>query len=382
MAKAKPDRLCLNCKERRPTSEFASARSRKCNRCKAVVPYRICSRCQRTRTVDEFVWRGKICTDCRADGPPCEWRSCFRCLKVKPARAFPWGDGATSRGVGPAVRRRRHVCAACLLQEQRERDIRAIKRRATWVSEETGRLVRRCRKCREVKDLETCFTNAKSDEGLTLAQRRSYRCKRCQAKDGHERWLRLREDHEWMELQRAKWREQARLYRAANPEAARANQARWARKVRANPERIARKREDDRIMYRLRQERKGRKVTRVIKPAVDSGQSHTLPAPQLATVIDRIIAVEGAGNLFDDLPVDPSDNSGKRTEIVCSRLGIPVRTLFAWRVGERQRVQFLLADRVLTRAGLLWWDVWNEDTTSPDELREVAAVFESGEVAA
>lgn len=57
---------------------------------------------------------------------------------------------------------------------------------------------------------------------------------------------------------------------------------------------------------------------------------------------------------------------------VCERADIPERILMRWRRGEGSGVvEFDHADRVLTRLGLLWWDVWNEDTVR-ESLFEVA----------
>lgn len=73
-----------------------------------------------------------------------------------------------------------------------------------------------------------------------------------------------------------------------------------------------------------------------------------LPARPLAAVIDRIVA-DGA------------------EEDVCGLLGINARSLRRWRSGERRVVRLEIADRVLTEAGLLWFDVWD-----PAEYPEVA----------
>lgn len=50
-------------------------------------------------------------------------------------------------------------------------------------------------------------------------------------------------------------------------------------------------------------------------------------------------------------------------ETVCARAGIPSRVFTRWRLGEGGgRVDLGLADTVLTRLGLFWWDVWTEET--------------------
>jgi hypothetical protein len=44
-------------------------------------------------------------------------------------------------------------------------------------------------------------------------------------------------------------------------------------------------------------------------------------------------------------------------------LGIADKTLRAWRIQERETVQFDTADKILCGLGLHFWDVWNEQTT-------------------
>lgn len=47
----------------------------------------------------------------------------------------------------------------------------------------------------------------------------------------------------------------------------------------------------------------------------------------------------------------------------CKRAGIVERVVWRWRTGESgSQASLDLADQVLTRLGLCWWDVWNEDT--------------------
>ena len=60
---------------------------------------------------------------------------------------------------------------------------------------------------------------------------------------------------------------------------------------------------------------------------------------------------------------------------VARRAGISDRTRREWVTEARTTVQFNMADRVLTRLGLEWWDVWTEANTSPDELARVEFAF-------
>lgn len=48
---------------------------------------------------------------------------------------------------------------------------------------------------------------------------------------------------------------------------------------------------------------------------------------------------------------------------VCRKAGIADRSYREWREGSRATIEFRTADRILTRLGLLWWEVWDEETT-------------------
>ena len=48
---------------------------------------------------------------------------------------------------------------------------------------------------------------------------------------------------------------------------------------------------------------------------------------------------------------------------VCERAGIPERVITRWDLGEcNGNVELGLADQVMTRLDLFWWEVWTEDT--------------------
>jgi hypothetical protein len=83
-----------------------------------------------------------------------------------------------------------------------------------------------------------------------------------------------------------------------------------------------------------------------------------LPAAPVAAFIERIIAAEDRDRKqgFDD-----GRPTGAR-EDVCTWLGISHRSLYAWRVGQRERIQFEIVDQILTRAGALWWQVFTEES--------------------
>lgn len=47
---------------------------------------------------------------------------------------------------------------------------------------------------------------------------------------------------------------------------------------------------------------------------------------------------------------------------VCRELGIFERQLWAWESGERKGIEFNLADKIMQRAGWLWWDVYTPES--------------------
>jgi hypothetical protein len=48
---------------------------------------------------------------------------------------------------------------------------------------------------------------------------------------------------------------------------------------------------------------------------------------------------------------------------VCERAGIPERVLARWVLGEQGgNVDIVMADQVMTRLDLFWWEVWTEES--------------------
>jgi hypothetical protein len=83
-----------------------------------------------------------------------------------------------------------------------------------------------------------------------------------------------------------------------------------------------------------------------------------LPAAPVAAFVERIIARE---DRVRRQGYDDGLNTGAR-EDVCAWLGIQPRSLLAWRVGQREGVQFEIVDQILTEAGVGWWEVFTEET--------------------
>jgi hypothetical protein len=140
---------------------------------------------------------------------------------------------------------------------------------------------------------------------------------------------------------RAVGREQARLNRAAT----------HAWKMENDPAYRAR-REITLAKSRAKSRRKDR-----VEPAPKTG---TLPALPVAVAIYRIAAQEERLARWG-MPSPTLGSDGKLAE-VCERIGVNERTVYAWRHGERRRLRFYNALEVVDRLGLLWGDVWNDET--------------------
>lgn len=54
--------------------------------------------------------------------------------------------------------------------------------------------------------------------------------------------------------------------------------------------------------------------------------------------------------------------------VTCARLGVDVRGLNRWRADPLVRADFDVADVVLTRGEMCWWDVFNEHTVRTPAL--------------
>lgn len=366
--------LCPECGGPR---ENLLGRRRPCEKCAERLRGRRCKRCREWRHASDFVPGGVLCPGCREDGHPMLWRACFWCLEHKPPRAFPWGDGRKARGPEPAFQRRRHVCQECLDRREEERDEERAARVRTW--EQDGRLVRRCSGCGEVKDLEHGFYNERApDPAKPMERQRGYRCKACTARRTTEQKRRQAADPERGAVVREQRREWQRAWRAANPDAYHENQRAWFARKMQDPEWAERYRENERLAYRLRRLRLGLAVR---DSKVPQAKGPRLPAPPLLAAVDRLVEAESR-SLYG-VPEAPSIGDGRLspTETVCLRLGISARSMSRWRTGESRMVSFEVADGVLVKAGLFWWDVWNEETADSEELALVERAF-SGEQAA
>lgn len=304
---------------------------------------RPCSRCGETRPADDYVYRGHVCKACREQGPPAAHRNqprhCFRCHELKQPDDFAWGDGSKAKGPKPAYRRRRNVCKACVAIEDQAKAERQTRRRATWTTR-TGRVVRRCSRCKKVKTLDA--------ESFYVAQRDPLRydnyCKSCRIARNTALLRRKLADPEHGPVEHERRNRWAREWRARNPERTKAYERRYREQLKADPERYAKRLEADRLSWRLRRERDGADLStvRALRPSVT-------PREMTDTYLPAAPLVECIQHFADD-----------NIEAFCAAIGIESRSWRRWCSGESVRVQLLHADRVLTALGLNPQDVWDD----------------------
>jgi hypothetical protein len=227
-------------------------------------------------------------------------------------------------------------------------------KRKTFIDPETGRKVRVCRDCGVEQDYELNFSvGARNEQGEVT--NRAYECKPCAAKRKLELQARRKQDPEWSARHRVAKNRLQRNWRKRNPDKARDARRRYKNGVFADSQRHARWLETRRISYALRAERAGKPVVRHISSAIRVRESlPELPAKPLA---DLLLKMAESRDSIDQL---------------AEELGFTPRSLFAWKTGERQRVQLDVADQILTNAGLMWWEVWPEEEF-PELHEEMAA---------
>jgi hypothetical protein len=103
---------------------------------------------------------------------------------------------------------------------------------------------------------------------------------------------------------------------------------------------------------------------------VDNEMGGLLPVAPLYSAVDAYIRRAQMHVVMHD--VDARD--GHSSEALCENLGIDVRSFTAWRSGERHLVQLDVADRVIQRLGVNWFDVYDADEW-PDAHAQAEAVF-------
>jgi len=137
----------------------------------------------------------------------------------------------------------------------------------------------------------------------------------------------------------------------------------------------AKRNESRRLQRRLTAEKQGRSIPPVsVTPRSDENANlRELPAAPLAVFIETLIEQESVGiyshgpdlvflgetgNRLTRRQPDLTNGLPWPRETVCNRLGISVKSQYDWAHGKRKKVRFDIADRVLTKARVCWWDVW------------------------
>jgi hypothetical protein len=118
-------------------------------------------------------------------------------------------------------------------------------------------------------------------------------------------------------------------------------------KRKADPTLHAQDLENMRIQHRLRQERKGRSLDTIRPKRATMGLDPTAQIMLPARPLVEAVAVL-------------AEQRGATETTMCAALGINPKQLYDWREGVWEHVTLPVADRVVTRAGLMLEDVWPE----------------------
>lgn len=212
---------------------------------------------------------------------------------------------------------------------------------ATFCDPDTGRWVRRCCLCVEVKDLERDFYRNTTGPA-SGAKDWSYRCKGCDQEHAKGIEKRQRQDAVAGVVVRIKDRQRKRQEREDNPEPHRQACRRHRERLRRDGKAWTRYLETQRIAYHLRKERgSGMTARRLSTARLNRDALPYLPAAPLLDLLETM--AEARGCTMKDLAAE---------------FGFSPRRLRGWRNGEYERTRFDVADRILTAVGLQWWDVW------------------------
>lgn len=210
-----------------------------------------------------------------------------------------------------------------------------------------------CSSCRREKPetVEHFHPNGKRADG---SQRWKARCIPCYRRYQRETMARERPEERAQRLARDAERQRRRARTPEGREAMREARARAYARVAEDEKRLAARREAARIRHRLRAEREGREVAAsVVQAPVTRGER--IPSRPLVVMLDRL--ADRARR--HDLVLDVTESIGHR---VREQLGLSDRVEYALRAGARWTVDLALADQLVTRADLLWFDVFDEDT--------------------
>lgn len=233
--------------------------------------------------------------------------------------------------------------------------------------------MRRCGKCSEVKTLTRGFyVDARDERGRPV--RWMYYCKRCQIEGANRRYYESRKDPQQVAKLRARNARLNREWRRRNPAAARAAVRRHHRKVQADPQKHAAHLESRRMARRLKREREGKPVRPLSAKqranlAMTKTASSYLPAGPLAALVDRIVDQRKAVSEVLGDRARASGGDGVIAE-VCAEFGVDERTYRGWRTGEYRQVRIGMAEKVLLRAGVEWFEIYSYDDHAATFLAE------------
>lgn len=291
-------------------------------------------------------------------------KRCVTCGQVKPWSAFDskWSKRCKTckhqvisqpcricgepTGMGARYKARR-LCG----RPECQSEWHSVLRKATLVKQQqkiAARKTRRCPNCDRRKPLTAEFWSPGPVRKDNLPSWDSY-CKSCRAalmRDRHRRNPELREKRI---ARQARHREEVRARRAIDP---------------IFDEQVRQKiREYDR---RSRARRAEREIA-ANKPHYAGGPE--IPAFPLAAFIDRE-ATREQRQLNGHAP-----DMDETLESVCRNLGVDSRRVREWRKQPNAAVRLDVADRVITNAGRLWFDIYDEERF-PVEHRLAAMAFQ------
>lgn len=266
-----------------------------------------------------------------------------------------------------------------------------------------------CKACK--RDAERLYRQTPLGKAKAKAKQEAYyeRLKAADPEALHKKWrkAKARKDEQTLARRRdtsRRYREKRRkdpLWRAAENAK---NRERRARLKAEDPEAYAKMREDEKRRYRLRRQdtgrlkrdREARRMREALnrerrgvlgngtprrKVAVEQEVGGSLPVLPLVEqvvvpMLWRQLNAEGYnGGDLDAALEDARRDSVKIVDTVADSLGVDVRTVYAWRNGERTSSHVDVIDHALVATDHLWWEVYDVDRY-PEAHREAKEKFE------
>lgn len=265
-------------------------------------------------------------------------RLCTHCWEDKRV-----GDEICDRGIP--------TCRACKAEKHRVAD------HVRWWKTHAPDGYRACRRCGVLRIVGSeirpqGITCGRCQYANKLKRERHYHRERYAAMNAEERSDYNRRKTRTRNLERH--RAAAARWRDANPEKTREASRRWRQKMMADPKRAAELRENDRIYQRIWRERKGTTAHPPDPETYANGNGAaiprgTVPAVLLAPLIREWIGKLGGRALTNDNYLDPDRGVYGAGHRELSELsGVSDRSIREIISGNRERVQFVTADRLCT----------------------------------